>query len=337
MNRGRLAFISCNGALSLAERIEEELRGIYNKERMMSDFNIVQTQELRFANGEIKTIINDTVRGSDLYILQLMDDPLSSQSVNDNFIALVSAIDAAYQSDAEHITALIPQFPYSRQERRKGREGITAKLIARFLEQAGAERIVTIDVHAEAVAGFFDRKFENLHASRLIIDHFLTKYQLKDFMVVAPDVGSANRSRFFASTMGCDLAIIDKVRNYSKASTIEDMTLVGNCDKRDIFMADDMIATGGTILNACKLLKDNGAQDIFLAATFAFLNGTAVDKFDKAYSDGVIKKVIGTDAVFRGADFINEHPWYDEISIAGLFAQTIFNINKKRSLSPLFR
>ncbi len=336
--RGKISLLACNSGKSLGERIYNHLLAIYRSNYHTPKPKFVESTEVYFANGETKTVINENIRGDDLYVLQCMDDPLSELSVNDNLMSLFTAIDAAYQSDVEHITAVIPQYPYSRQERKKAREGITAKLIAQFLEYSQAIRVITVDVHAEAIVGFFRKiKFENLHATRIIIDHFNKYYAGDPFMVVAPDVGSAERARFFSKEFRSDLAIIDKERNYAEGGQIEAMRLVGDVKDQNVFMGDDIIATGSTLINACNLLKDRGSKDIFIACTFPYFNGDAVDKFDKAYEANLIKKVIGTDCVYRGKQFIKDHPWYEEVSVAPLIAKVIYHINQKISVSELLK
>ncbi len=339
-DRGKLSIIACNSGRKLAGRIAKHIREIYKNEnhsKMDANFPIISSEEMVFSNGEVKTVINEHIRGDDVYIIQCIDDPLSERTVNDNLMALLSAVDAAYQSDAENITVILPQYPYSRQERRKAREGITAKLVAEFLEIAGAKRVLTLDIHADAIGGFFSSaKLENFHASGEIIKYYKQNYEKEgDFVVVAPDVGSAERARYYAKIFKHEMAVIDKARNYAKMSAIESMKLIGEVKDSNVFVVDDMIATGGTILNACRLLKDEGAKDIYLACTFPFLNGNAVSKFENAYKEGLIKRVIGTDAVYRGEEFILEHEWYEEVSISELFAHVIYRINHKLSLSAI--
>ncbi len=334
--RGKVSLLTCNSGKPLGKRIFKNLLSIYSKNNESNEPKFVPSDEVIFANGEVKTVINKNIRGDDLYILQCVDDPLSDRSINDNLMALFTAIDAAYQSDVDNITAVIPQYPYSRQERKKAREGVSAKLVAQFLEYSQAIRVITVDVHAEAIGGFFRKiKFENLHASRIIINYFNKYYPNIPLIVVAPDVGSAPRARFFSKEFKSDLAIIDKERNYAAGGDIESMRLVGNVKGQNIFMGDDIIATGSTLINACSLLKEHGAKDIYLSCTFPFFNGKAVEKFNKAYNNNIIKKVIGTDCVFRGEQFIKNHEWYEEVSVAPLIAKVIYNINRKISVSRL--
>lgn len=338
--RGNLSIIACKSGLPLAQRIVHSLNESVSRNVYQVKFRLKESDEIVFANGEIKTVIHENVRGDDVYIIQAIDDPNSKQSVNDNLMSLLTAVNAAYQSDAESVTAVIPQFPYARQERRKTREGISAKQVAQFLEISGAHRVITLDIHAEAIQGFFNfAKLENLHASRLIINYLKEVLNLDTSNLVAtgPDVGSAEKARFYSKELKCELAIVDKARDYSKASVVESMRLVGNVDGKDVLIIDDMIATGGTLINAAKLLKEKGANRIIAACSLPFFNSPCLDRIDKAYDEKLMDLVIGTDAVFWGESFAKQHPWYHEISVAPLFANVIYNINKKRSVSELLR
>ncbi len=338
-NRGDIAVIACNSGQKFAKNIVEYLTERYNKENLKPTFRLIDSTETHFANGEIKTTINEPIRGVDAYIVQLLDDPLDKYSVNDNFFSLLTAINAAYNSDAETITVVIPQFPNSRQERRKGRESLTAMLASRFMEEAGADRILTIDIHSEAIVGFSKKaKLDNLHASRHIIKA-LHSYNIIDdnTVMVAPDVGSAETVRYYSRELKKEMAMIVKERDYSKPSTVISAQLVGNVKDKNVVIVDDMIATGGTLIAACKTLKDFGAKSINVAVTFPFFNGSAVEKIDKAYKDGIITTIIGTNAVWRGEEFTKNHPWYKEINITRYFGKVIFEINHMNSISAMLR
>ena len=334
--RGRLTLIACDSGRPFAETIRDVLT-----EKIGTGYNnaiLRDSSEIEFANREIKTVIQENIRGDDVYVVQCLDDPHSHRSVNDNLMALVTAIHAADQSDAGAITAVIPQFPYSRQERKKTREAITARVVAHLLEDAGADRIITLDIHSEAIMGFFNRcTLEDLHASAIIMEYVREKFDTANLCVVSPDVGGADMARYYANRFGCPLAIVHKARDYSKASVIESMRLVGDGDGKDVLMPDDLIATGGTLLTAAKLLKDHGARTVHLACAMPFLNGNAVEKFSQAHADGIFDDLIGTDAVHRGPEFCAEHNWYHEVSVAPLFASVIYNINQKLSVSQLLR
>lgn len=335
--RGALSIMACNSGQAFAKRIIESLNEI---QQLGNDVHLrlIDTEEVTFANGEIKTVISENIRGDDHYIVQCVDDPLSGKSINDNLMSLFTATNAAFQSDADSITVVLPQYPYSRQERKKTREGITAKQIARFLETSGANRVITLDVHSEAIMGFFNyAKLEDLHASQTIIDHFMNTYGGENLIITAADVGGAEKARFYSKNMHTELAIVDKARDYSKSSTIESMRLVGNVAGKTVLIPDDMISTGGTIINAARLLKEKGAERVYAACSLPFFNEPAVEKLDKACEEGLVEKVIGTDAVFHGEKFVQSHKWYDEVSIAPLFAKVIYHINTKRSVSELLR
>lgn len=336
--RGALSISACASGQIFAQRIVDHLNEILRNGNDLLPFRLTESEEIQFANGEIKTVIKENIRGDDHYIVQCMDDPLSDRSINDNLMALLTAVNAAFQSDADSITVVIPQYPYSRQERKKTREGITAKQIAQFLEASGANRVITLDVHAEAIMGFFSTaKLEDLHASRTLINHFRDHYEANHLIITSADVGGAEKARFYSKELHTDLAIVDKARDYSRTSVVESMRLVGDVRDKHVLIPDDMVSTGGTIVNAAKLLKDKGARDIFVACSLPFFNGDAEERLGRAYEDGLISRVIGTDAVMHGEAFIKRNSWYDEVSIAPLFAQVIYNINAKRSVSELLR
>jgi ribose-phosphate pyrophosphokinase len=338
-NRGELALMTCESGRPFAKRIIKNLNKLIKKDYPKSSgMSLVNSEEITFANGELKTVIHDNIRGADVYIVQSVDDPLSKKSINDNLLALLTAINAAYQSDADSITVILPQYPYSRQERKKTREGITAKQVATFLEMSGANRVITLDIHAEAIQGFFNHaKLEDLHASNTLIRYFKSNIASKNLIVAAADVGGAEKARYYSNRLQTDMAIVDKARDYSKSSVVESMRLVGNVSGKDVLIPDDMISTGGTIVNAARLLKLHNAKKIYIACSLPFLNHPAIEILQEAYEHGDIDSVLGTDAVFWGEKFIKETPWYHEVSIAPLFAQVIYNINTKHSVSELLR
>jgi ribose-phosphate pyrophosphokinase len=334
LNRGELALMTCESGRPFAKRIIKHLNKIIKKNNpKATGMSLVNSEEITFANGEIKTIIKDNIRGADLYIVQSTDDPQSKKSINDNLFSLLTALNAAYP-----ITVILPQYPYSRQERKKTREGITAKQVASFLENSGANRVITLDIHAEAIQGFFNHaKLEDLHASNTLISYFKNNFASKSLIVAAADVGGAEKARYYSNRLHTDMAIVDKARDYSKSSVVESMRLVGNVSGKDVLIPDDMIGTGGTIVNAARLLKLHNAKKIYIACSLPFFNHPAREILQEAYEQGDIECVMGTDAVYWGEKFSKETAWYHEVSIAPLFAQVIYNINTKRSVSQLLR
>lgn len=333
--RGRLRLMACDSGRIFAQRVAAELTRILEREGERR-FELTRSQEVLFANREVKTVLDESVRGDDVYVVQCMDDPLSERSVNDNLMALCTALGAAREGDAECITAVLPHFPYARQERKKARESITARQVARFLEISGADRVLTLDLHAEAICGFFERAtLDNLRATQVILAHFRTIHSLENLTVVSPDIGSADRARSLSRQLGCDIAICDKERDYSKPGVVKSARLVGDVRERDVLMVDDMIATAGSIIEAAQTCRKAGARAVYLGCSHPFFNGEALRRLDDAYAAGVFKLVLGTDSVVRGEPFALAHPWYQEVSVAPLVAQVLFHINRRQSVSTL--
>jgi len=334
-NRGKLGIISCESGKHFAEQVIARLKDII-KEEDDSEEIMRKTKETVFGNSELKTEIEECVRNQDVYIFQDVENKSKGMSVNDNVMALKTAINAAKLSNAHCITAVIPVYPYARQDKPKTREGVTAAMIARELEDCGAGRVITLDLHNDAIAGFFRHAtLENLRASKDLIDYVKKNIGVDNLVIVAPDAGGATRANYYAKQLGVKLAIIHKERDYSKANFVENMSLIGDVSGRDVFVVDDLIDTAGTLVNAAKKLKESGAMKVFFAASLAMLNGPAIERLDKAFKEGFITKVIGTNVIFRAENFAKEHPWYDEVKLDKYFARVIYNINKGVSISRL--
>jgi ribose-phosphate pyrophosphokinase len=349
MDRGRLSIVACQEGRTFAERVVAALReeartsGAHrgtSAEQVaqdVSDLSIRGSKEVWFSAGEVKTEVLENIRGDDVYVFQSLFEPHSERSVNDSLMALLTAVNAAHQSDAETVTAVVPLFPYARQERKRGREGVTAAQVAQFLEVSGARRVITMDVHAEAVVSAFRQaRFENLHAARVIFEHIRRTHLQESLVVVSPDAGGAHRARFYAKLAATEFALIDKVRDYSKPGTIAEMRLVGQVAGKNALVVDDMVDTGGSIVRAVQTLKDKGAKDVFVACTHPLFSGEAVERLDRAVRDGLVRKVIGTDSVIW-SEHLRERGWYEEVSVAHLFAAVIWHINQKLSVSELLR
>jgi ribose-phosphate pyrophosphokinase len=335
-NRGKLGIISCESGRHFAEKVVERLKEIIKKEQDGSDELLRLSKETIFANTEIKTELGESIRNQDVYIFQDVENESQGLSVNDNLMALKTAINAAKLSNAHSITAVIPVYPYARQDKPKTREGISAAMIARELEDCGASRVITLDVHNEAIAGFFRTAvLENLRASKDLMDYVKNNIGTENLIVVAADVGGAPKADFFARRLGTKLAIMHKERDYTCANCVERMNLVGDVTGKDVLVAEDMIDTAGTLVTAAKKLKEMGAKRVFFSASLAMFNGPAVERIDKAYAEGIITKVIGTNVIFKELDFAKEHPWYGEVSLERYFARVIYNINKGKSITKL--
>lgn len=333
--RGRLCLMACDSGRIFAQRVADQL-ALIPEHQLEGHFALTRTQEVLFANREVKTVIDESVRGGDVYVVQCMDDPLSNRSVNDNLMALCTALGAAHEGDAECITAVVPHFPYARQERKKARESITARQVARFLELSGADRVLTLDLHAEAICGFFERAtLDNLRATQVLLEYFRAHHPLENLTVVSPDIGSADRARSISRQLGCDIAICDKERDYSKPGVVKSARLVGEVRERDVLMVDDMIATAGSIIEAAQTCRKAGARTVYLGCSHPFFNGEALKRLDDAYAAGVFQLVLGTDSVVRGEAFVASHPWYREVSVAPLVANVLSHINRRQSVSTL--
>ena len=271
-----------------------------------------------FANGEIKTEILESIRGKDIYIFQDIENhqPIAFNegavkrvmSVNDHIFNLFVAIDSAMQAGAERINLVLPMYPYSRQHKKKGREGLTAARVGAMLENLGADRIITLDIHSREIENCFDKlRLENLHASFQIIEKLMSivDIQTENLVVLAPDTGAVDRNKFYANALQRPLALLYKERDYSKVSknasesNISEMRLLGDVEGKTIFMADDMIGTGGTLIKGMKSLKDLGASKVICAVSLPLFNGTAIDDFDAAYRQGYFYRIIGTNAVYQ--------------------------------------
>lgn len=308
----------------------------------------------KFANGEFKTDILTTVRDYDIYIVQDVEnhypvkydscDELQSLSVNDNIMSLLVTADAALQAGAKRVTVVLPTYPYARQHVKKGREGLAASRIGQILEYLGISRIITLDIHSKEIENSFNHlRLENLHASYQILKVLSSVIDLKDenLVIVSPDSGSVVRNKFYSSTLKRPLAMIYKERDYSKTSSnakknnIKKMRLLGNVKGKDVFICDDMLGTGGTLLKAMTLLKKRGAKKIIAAVSLPFFSGSAVEVFDQAYKDNIFYRVIGTNAVYHTESSLLGKNWYLSADVSNLFARSIYRLHYNRSLSSL--
>lgn len=310
----------------------------------------VHTRHTFFANGEIKAEILDSVRGKDLYIIQDIENhqPIAFNdgaehkvlSINDHIFSLFVTMDAAMQAGAERVNLVLPTYPYSRQHKKKGREGLTAARVGSMMEHLGASRIITLDIHSKEIENCFDRtRLENLHASFQIIEKLfgLVDPRREDIVVLAPDTGAVDRNKFYANALQRPLALLYKERDYSKVtrnaaeSNISEMRLLGDVKGKTIFMADDMIGTGGTLIKGMKNLKEMGAEKVICAVSLPLFSGSAIEDFDAAHKQGLFHRIIGTNAVFHN-DLLQKE-WYVQADVTGLFAQTISLVHHDRSLS----
>ncbi|NLM83250.1 MAG: ribose-phosphate pyrophosphokinase [Clostridiales bacterium] len=283
----------------------------------------------KFSDGEISVSLYESVRGSDVFIIQS-----TCQPVNDNLMELLIMIDACKRASAGRITAVIPYFGYARQDRKaKARDPISAKLVANLITSAGADRVLTMDLHATQIQGFFDIPVDNLLASPLFAEFYTKKFgeNAENVVVVSPDVGSVARARTFALKLGLGLAIIDKRRE--KANQSEVMNIIGDVRGKDVILFDDMVDTAGSLVGAAKaLVETGGAKTIYACATHGVLSGAAISRIN----DSPIEELIFTDTIpYPAGQAVSGKIKY--ISAAPLFAEAIDRVYEEVSISTLFR
>lgn len=277
-----------------------------------------------FSDGEFMIQINENVRGTDSFIIQPTCPP-----VNDNLMELLLIIDALKRASARRITAVIPYYGYSRQDRKvQPRVPISSKLVADLITAAGANRVLTVDLHAGQIQGFFNLPVDHLYASPVLLD-YVRKKDFKDLVIVSPDAGGVERARSFARKLQCSLAIIDKRREMANVSRV--MNVIGDVKDRDVIILDDMIDTAGTTTQAASALREHGARRVFAASTHAVLSGPAIDRINES----VIEEVIVTNTI--PLDSKKERcSKLVVLSIAPLLAEAIKRIHEESSISSLF-
>ena len=281
----------------------------------------------RFSDGEIQVQINENVRGADVFIIQSTCAP-----TNDNLMELVVMVDALRRASAGRITAVIPYFGYARQDRRvrSARVPITAKVVADFLSSVGVDRVLTCDLHAEPIQGFFDVPVDNVFGSPVLIEDIQKQNALNNPMVVSPDIGGVVRARAIAKLLNdADMAIIDKRR--PKANVSQVMHIIGDVSGRDCILVDDMIDTGGTLVKAAEALKERGATKVVAYATHAVLSGTAA----KNLANPALDEVVVTDTIPL-SDEIKALNKVRALTLSSMLAEAIRRISNEESISAMF-
>ncbi|WOR16077.1 ribose-phosphate pyrophosphokinase [Hyphomonas sp. FCG-A18] len=309
-----MKLISCNANRPLAEAIADHL-----------DCPLTDAEIKNFADNEIFVRINENVRGEDVFVIQS-----TSRPANDNLMELLICIDALKRASSERVTAVIPYFGYARQDRKTdGRTPISAKLVANLISSAGADRVLTMDLHAGQIQGFFDIPTDNMIASPVMVDDIMRRYQGKDLMVVSPDVGGVVRARSLAKRIGADLAIVDKRR--PEAGVSEVMNIIGDVDGRECILVDDICDSGGTLVNAAAALKEKGASSVSAYITHGVLSNRATKRVDDSVMDElVICNTINPSEEDRKSKKLRI------LSVAPLLGEAIRRIANNESVSKLF-
>ena len=307
-----MKLLTCNSNKTLSKKIAKYLK-----------LKLVNSSIKKFADGEIYIEINENIRGNSIFIIQSISSP-----ANDNLMELLLCIDALKRSSAKNITAVIPYFGYARQDRKVvPRTSISAKLVSNLITKAGADRVVTVDLHAGQVQGFFDIPVDNLFCTPIFARHVNKNINKKNIICVAPDVGGTERARALGKLLDVGLAIVDKRRPSPGKSQV--MNVVGNVKNKTCVIVDDIIDTGGTIVNAAEALKNRGAKEVYVYITHGVLSGEAVKKIEKS----VIKKLVITDSIDRVKKARN----IEVLTISNLMGEAIKRISNSTSVSDLFK
>ena len=278
-----------------------------------------------FSDGEIMVRLNENARGSDAFVIQSTCTP-----VNDNIMQLLLIIDALKRASAERITAVIPYYGYARQDRKvQPRVPISAKMVADLITAVGTNRVLTVDLHAGQIQGFFNIPVDNLYAAPVLIDYIKKKYVSDNLVVVSPDAGGVERARAFAKRLNCSIAIIDKRRE--KANECEVMNVIGDVDNKDTLLIDDMVDTAGTMAQAAKALRQQGAKRVSAACTHAVLSGAAIERINNSVMDElIVTNTIPMDSKMTLCSKLTV------LSIASLLGDAIKRIHEESSISSLF-
>ena len=309
-----MKILSGTSNLSLSENIARQLK-----------LKLVNTNIKSFADGEVYVEINENIRGNSVFVIQSTSTP-----ANDNLMELLLCIDALRRSSAKNITAVIPYFGYARQDRKVvPRTSISAKLVSNLITNAGASRIVTVDLHSGQIQGFFDIPVDNLFTTPLFTRYIKKNLKNKNLICVSPDVGGVQRTRGLATKINVDLAIIDKRRLQPGKSQV--MRIIGNVQNKECIIVDDIIDSGGTIVNAVDALIKEGAKSVYVFVTHAVLSGEAINKIKKSK----INKLIITDSIDNTKKIKNVSK-IQVLSIAPLMAEAIKRISNSTSVSSLF-
>jgi ribose-phosphate pyrophosphokinase len=309
-----MKIVACNANRPLAEAVSAAL-----------NLPLTKASIRRFADMEVFVEILENVRGEDVFVMQPTSYP-----ANDNLMELLITLDALRRSSARRVTAVIPYFGYARQDRKTtSRSPISAKLVANLITEAGANRVLTMDLHAAQIQGFFDIPVDNLYAAPLFSRDIQEHYKGRDLVIVSPDVGGVVRARAIATRLNCDLAIIDKRRE--RAGHSEVMNVIGDVAGRDCILIDDLVDSGGTHCNAAQALLEQGARSVGAYVTHGVLSGGAVGRI----ASSRIEMMSITDSILA-TDDVRKAPNIRELTIAPLLAEAIRRISEESSVSSLF-
>ena len=310
-----MKLLTGNSNKNLSQKISKHLKT-----------KLVHSSIKKFADGEIYIEINENIRGNSIFLIQSVSSP-----ANDNLMELLLCVDALKRSSAKNITAVIPYFGYARQDRKVApRTSISAKLVSNLITKAGADRVVTVDLHAGQIQGFFDIPVDNLFATPIFARHIKKKLNSKNLICVSPDVGGVERTRALARKLDIGIGIIDKRRPSPGKSQV--MNVIGNVKGKTCIIVDDIIDSGGTIVNAAQALIDRGAREVHVYITHGVLSGEAVEKIKKSK----IKNLVITDTI-ENSEKVKKTKNIEVLTISNLLSEAIKRISNSTSVSDLFK
>ena len=308
-----MKLLACNSNIGLSEEIAKKL-----------NIPLTKASIRKFSDEEIYVEIKENVRGQDVYVVQSTSKP-----ANDNLLELLISIDALKRASAKQITAVIPYFGYARQDRKPGpRTPITAKLVADLVTTSGADRVLTIDLHAGQIQGFFDIPVDNLYAAPILLNDIKEKFDIDNTIIISPDVGGVVRARYIANKLDINFAIVDKRREKENVSEV--LNIIGNVNKKDCILIDDIVDTAGTLTNASEALISSGAKSVSAYVSHGVFSGPALQRILKSS----LKEVVATNTISRMKD---EHGYkIRRLSVAPLIAEAVKRIDNHSSVSSLF-
>ncbi len=352
MQRAELTLFTCKPGQRFAEKLPKEVDKIrfesqghiWNNNfddflnKLGTKLSLVETTE--FADGEVKTELESSVRGKDVFLVQSIVD---KNDLHKRIFETFFAIDAIKGAGASYVNIIVPFLPYSRQDKRRGRESLSAKVLAGLFDSIEPKNIrttlITMDLHTDQIAGYYNNtKIENLKPGSTLINYLKENHKeiLENLVVVSPDAGGAARAEFYSKRLEIDMAQMIKRRSYVKANLVEEIRLLGNVKDKNVLIVDDMIDTAGSLVKAVDELKENGALDIYGICAHPLFSYPAIERIGNLYSKGFLKGVIGTDSIMYSDEFLDKSTWFKQASIAPLIARVVYNINNNLSVSSLF-
>jgi ribose-phosphate pyrophosphokinase len=335
--RGDIAIVACRNGVETANCIISHLNSIVMEgHEQMTPISLLDSESQDFKDGEIITRLRESVRGKDVYIVQNTLDPRKPELTSHNIMELMIMIDNVRRSDAAHVSVIIPYLSYCKQERRQGRQPVSLKLLIDMLETAGAERLITMDLHSPATESFSKSfKIQNLFASPLLMKHILEDMAFKG-VFVAPDPNAGKTARHYSKLSGLPMAICYKYKKPDSMHDIDDHTLLGDVKNKDALIIDDQTAGSGTLLGTAKLLKSQGAKQVCAAVTHAMFLGDAEQSFRKAVDEGMLSELIITNTLLHSKEFLDRNPYLKVIDALRLVSEAIYEIHTDGSISSLY-